>query len=50
MYLHQELVADRMKTLHREAAEYRMVTRAERVRRAREDVRRAAERLARVLG
>ncbi|GAA4098772.1 hypothetical protein [Nonomuraea soli] len=48
-YLYQELVVDRIQTLHREAEEQRLISRMSRVQRARRDVRRATERLNRAL-
>ncbi len=48
-YMYQELVNDRIQTLHREAEEYRMVSRLKRVQRARRDVQRANDRLRRAL-
>ncbi|GAA3110250.1 hypothetical protein GCM10020001_030810 [Nonomuraea salmonea] len=44
-----DLVNDRIQTLHREAAEQRVILRAQRVQRARRGVTRANERLRRVL-
>ncbi|MET8868014.1 hypothetical protein ABZW11_34225 [Nonomuraea sp. NPDC004580] len=44
-----DLVNDRIQTLHREAAEQRVILRAQRVERARRGVTRANERLRRVL-
>ncbi|GAA2368688.1 hypothetical protein GCM10010404_24070 [Nonomuraea africana] len=48
-FMYQELVNDRIQTLHREAEEYRMVSRLKRVQRARRDVQRANDRLRRAL-
>ncbi|MEU4576828.1 hypothetical protein ACBI99_29345 [Nonomuraea sp. ATR24] len=48
-YLYQELVNDRIQTLHREAREYRLAARISRVQRARRGVRKANERLLRAL-
>jgi len=47
--LFHELVNDRIRTLHREAREQRLVARASRVQRARRQLKRANERLVRVL-
>ncbi|MEV0587338.1 hypothetical protein [Nonomuraea sp. NPDC050310] len=44
-----ELVSERMHTMHREAAEQRLLNRVRRVERARRDLRRAADRLHRAL-
>ncbi|MEV5329574.1 hypothetical protein ACFMQL_08395 [Nonomuraea fastidiosa] len=48
-HLIHDLVSDRIQTLHKEAAEQRLVLRVQRLRRARRDVKRANERLHRVL-
>ncbi|GGO82037.1 hypothetical protein [Nonomuraea cavernae] len=48
-YLYQELVSDRIQTLHREAEEQRLISRIRRVRRAERGVRRANERLSQAL-
>lgn len=48
-HLIHELVSDRIQTLHKEAAEQRVILRAQRLQRARRDVRRANERLRKVL-
>ncbi|GAA2804109.1 hypothetical protein GCM10020219_089650 [Nonomuraea dietziae] len=48
-FMHQELVNDRIQTFHREAEEYRLVSRLRRVQRARRDVQRANDRLRRAL-
>lgn len=48
-YMYQELVNDRIQTLHREAEEYRMVSRFKRVQRAQRDVQRANDRLRKAL-
>ncbi len=44
-YLYQDLVNDRIQTLHREAEEQRLINRLRRVQRARRKVQRANERL-----
>lgn len=49
MYLYQELVDERIRTLHREAAEERLANRVMNVRRARRRAERASERLANAL-
>ncbi|MEU6999382.1 hypothetical protein [Nonomuraea sp. NPDC046570] len=48
-YLHQELINDRIHTLHREAEEYRLASRVLRLERARRDVQKATDRLRRAL-
>ncbi|MFI6325129.1 hypothetical protein ACIBG8_46970 [Nonomuraea sp. NPDC050556] len=48
-HLFQELVNDRIQTFHREAEEYRLVSRVMRVQRARKSVERANARLQRAL-
>ncbi|MET9336998.1 MULTISPECIES: hypothetical protein [unclassified Nonomuraea] len=48
-YIYQELVNDRIQTLHKEAEEYRMVSRFKRVQRARRDLQRANDRLRKAL-
>jgi hypothetical protein len=48
-YMYQELVNDRIHTLHREAEEQRLVSRLRRVQRARRQVQRATDRLQRAL-
>ncbi|MBB4918083.1 hypothetical protein [Streptosporangium saharense] len=45
MPMHEELVRDRIRTLHREAEEQRLVTGVLRLRRARRDAERASVRL-----
>ncbi|MFC7592842.1 hypothetical protein ACFQYP_60875 [Nonomuraea antimicrobica] len=44
-----DLVNDRIQTLHREAAEQRLILRVQRVQRARREVKRANDRLRRAL-
>ncbi|WP_248966165.1 hypothetical protein [Sphaerisporangium perillae] len=48
-YMHQELVRDRIQTLHREAEEQRLVLRLQRVHRARRQAERASVRLRQAL-
>ena len=48
-YLYHELVNDRIQTLHREAAEQRLILRVSRVQRARREVKRANDRLRKAL-
>ncbi|MFF3665330.1 hypothetical protein [Microtetraspora malaysiensis] len=45
LYMHQELVADRIRGLHEEAAEQRLVSRIQDVQRARRKAERASRRL-----
>lgn len=48
-YMFQNLVNDRIQTLHREAEEQRLVSQFRRVQRARRNVKRANDRLRQVL-
>ena len=48
-YMYQEMINDRIQTMHREAEEYRVAARIVRLQRARREVQRAGERLRRVL-
>ncbi|MEV0195344.1 hypothetical protein [Nonomuraea sp. NPDC050691] len=48
-YLSHDLVNDRIRTLHREAEEQRLIASVQRVQRARRQVQRANERLRRAL-
>ncbi|MEV0151143.1 MULTISPECIES: hypothetical protein [unclassified Nonomuraea] len=48
-YLSHDMVNDRIQTLHREAEEQRLISRLQRVERARRQVRRANDRLRRAL-
>jgi hypothetical protein len=45
LYLHQELVGERIRVLHQEAAEYRLASRIQSVQRARRRAERASARL-----